>query len=203
MSTVRLHRGEAEGGKLPAVCMRCGEPAHAWKAKKFSWCPSWVIVLLFAGVPVYVIVALLLTKRMKVRVPLCEAHQGHWFKRDIFNLCYLVFIVGLVVGTIMIPSSLGVSKATQDTLFGWACLSTVLALVVWIVIYAVVDSQMIGPKEITDRGITLKGVAPAFVTALEGWRGQEYDEPIPSVLPADSPQQIYDPKGRPPGRPNG
>jgi hypothetical protein len=201
MATVRLTRREAEHGNLPAACMCCGEPTTLWKTKKFSWQPSWVIATVMAGLLPYVIVSLILTKRMTVRVPLCADHQNHWFKRVAFNLCYLIFIVGLLVGSFAIPELLDVSLQTRDAITGAICIGTVVTLLAWVVINIIVEARMVGVKEITDCGITLKNVHLRFFDAVQRWRDGEDEEDetprrLPSVLPADAPEQVYDPNRR-------
>jgi hypothetical protein len=74
MALVRIARYEVDQNLLPSLCIRCGRPAELWKSKKFAWYPPWVLALILIGwgIP-YIIVALVLTQRMTVRVPLCHA----------------------------------------------------------------------------------------------------------------------------------
>src|SRR5262249_28232384 len=81
MASVKLHDPDRMGYDLPDLCMKCGAPAMVYKAKTFSWHPGWVYILLFFGLLPFIIVALIMTRRMTVRVPLCEAHKNHWFGR--------------------------------------------------------------------------------------------------------------------------
>src|SRR5258708_14518335 len=62
MPQIRLDREDADG-RLPMVCMRCGEPATVTRTRNMSWCPPWVGVLFLAGLIPYVIVAIIMTKR--------------------------------------------------------------------------------------------------------------------------------------------
>ena len=80
MAHIRLHVQQADG-RLPMVCMRCGEPANVVKTKKLSYYPRWLILLVLGGVPgllLLVILALVLRKRATLQTPLCDRHQGHW-----------------------------------------------------------------------------------------------------------------------------
>ena len=75
MAQLKLKHYEAEGGRLPHLCMRCGEPATMVKTRKFSWYPSWVYLLILLHLLIFLIVALIMTKRMTVAVPIpisCE-----------------------------------------------------------------------------------------------------------------------------------
>jgi hypothetical protein len=75
MDTVELERREAEKGALPAVCMRCGQPATFRCGKLFK--------RVFGKEIEYRIIA-----------PLCNKHRNHWFWRD------LLIPIGLVVAVI-------------------------------------------------------------------------------------------------------
>jgi hypothetical protein len=56
MASVRIGRYEAVEGLLPPVCMKCGAEALLFKKKTFSWHPSWVLLLLIAGLLPFLIV---------------------------------------------------------------------------------------------------------------------------------------------------
>src|SRR4051794_7480568 len=63
---------------LPDVCMCCGTRADYFPRRTFRWCPRWVIVLLLISPLIYVIVAAILTKSMRVRTPMCDRHRNYW-----------------------------------------------------------------------------------------------------------------------------
>src|SRR5207247_1179889 len=95
MAEIRLDLGEADG-YLPDICMCCGGAATVTKTRKMSWCPPWVGVLILAGLIPYAIVAMILTKRATVQVPLCDQHKGHWFNRALlaFGSFFLFTAIG-------------------------------------------------------------------------------------------------------------
>src|SRR3954465_15769001 len=78
MAILRLWSGDREDAPLPGVCMRGGFPATIYKHKTFSWFPSWIYVLLLLGLLPFAVVALVLTRRKRLAVPLCDAHRHHW-----------------------------------------------------------------------------------------------------------------------------
>ena len=66
---------------------------------------------------------------------------------------------------------------------GFACLATVLAFIVWLIVAVVLQNRRIRPAEITDRHIELIKVSEAFADAVEeeeerdrGRFGREFDE---------------------------
>jgi hypothetical protein len=145
------------------VCMKCGAEATVHKAKTFSWHPAWVLLLLLAGLIPFVIVALVLSKRMRVRAPMCAAHAGHWFWRQFIVLGSLaaLVVVGIVAMVLVWDNRPG------NTLGGYVCMGSVVLLIGWLVLVLILQGTAIQPVEITDRSITLKRVSPHFLEALE------------------------------------
>ncbi len=164
MAQIRLHVREADG-RLPRVCMRCGEPATVVRTRRLSWNPPWVIVLLLVNVLVYIIVAMILTKRATLQAPLCDAHKGHWRNR-------LLLVLGsfLAMAALGIAGGIALSNAprhAQDALSGYACLGGALLFVAWVILFAIVHSTSIRPNEITDTQVSLVGVSEEFVAAVD------------------------------------
>ena len=80
MAQVRVSVDEADG-HLPAVCMLCAKPATTTVTKKMQWHPSWVYLtivpgILIGGIIPYIVVAMIMTKRITVQAPLCDEHKG-------------------------------------------------------------------------------------------------------------------------------
>jgi hypothetical protein len=193
MAVVRLGRHEAEKGGLPPVCLRCGAPATMTKAKQFRWYPSWVNILILVGLLPYIIVAAIMTKRMRIAVPLCAAHRSHWLWNDLLVPCGLAVVIFFpCAGGFFLDAVVGSRAGNSIGLF--VVFSFLLGLIAWIILAVVVGARTIKPQEITDRSITLTGVDEAFVTALH----RQHDlaaERHPS--PSPSSEQYYDPQRGP------
>jgi hypothetical protein len=161
MASVRLEGWRGVGDELPAVCATCGADATTHKTRAFAWFPPWVYVLLPAGLLPYAIVANVMTKRMNVDVPFCDAHAGHFWKRALLMLAgVLLFLAPLVAG-------IAVSGPGNDALFTALLLTALFGFLCWIALIVVLKLTEIRPTEITDDSITLTSVSPAFVEALE------------------------------------
>jgi hypothetical protein len=171
MARLRLSRSEVEDDLLPAVCMCCGAPAAVRKTKAFAWDqPGILSVLLLLGICIWplllvgLLIAVLNTRRMQVRVPLCEAHQHYWRLRTLFTFgglaAFLVLGVLLVLAWRSRPSVLA-------ELLPVLVLGTLLAGAIWLVTAAILQQHSIRPTEITPRGITLVNVSPRFIQALQ------------------------------------
>ena len=140
MAYVRVSLREADGG-LPDVCMRCGEPSSVVKTKNMSWCPPWTGILILAGLLPYLIVAMILTKRTTVQVPLCEKHKGHWFNRTMLTLgSFLFFAVicgGAIFLGILISEGGGGNRRQGEQVMGMACILSLVLGLTWLIIYVV------------------------------------------------------------------
>lgn len=61
---------------LPNCCVKCGNsPTEPWLLKTFSWHSPLLYFLIISPV-IYVIVALIVRKQIRLAVPLCKAHKS-------------------------------------------------------------------------------------------------------------------------------
>jgi hypothetical protein len=86
--SVSLGQYEIQEYDPPEVCMKCGARSSVIVNKTFSWTPQWVGALVVVGLLlflplalIFIIVSAVMTKRMAVKVPLCDKHKGHWTMR--------------------------------------------------------------------------------------------------------------------------
>jgi hypothetical protein len=213
MAQVRLDRYELEEGLLPAVCMRCGAPATLTKAKTFAWHPTWIDTLIILGLICFtplllvgIVVAISMTKRMRVPAPLCHAHQNHWSWRAAFIWGGLGVIAFLGIGTFVFLMNTGQEDESLQVLAGWMCGAAGLIGLIWLIAAAIVQAGAIRASEITDDRIALIGVSPAFVEAVKRER-DEAEEPFDDVRPRqrrprpEDAEGFYDPDVRRPGHP--
>jgi hypothetical protein len=211
MAQVRLGRFEAEEGDLPAVCLRCGAPSTLVKSRTFSWAPPWVIVLILAGLLPYILVSVILTKRMRVQAPLCEQHRNYWVWRAWFaygGLAAFAVAGGLwvfLIGALHQPNK---HDSSMNHLFALFSCFGMIVFAIWLVALVIVQNSAIRPSEITDRSITLMKVSDRFAQAVhEEYEPQDEDYPDEDLRRAPrrrraDPDRYYDPgRKRPPDRP--
>src|SRR5262245_22344492 len=165
MAEIKLYTYEVE--TLPRVCMRCGAPAEELVRKKFSWRPTWVIAFILCNLLVFLLVALITTKRLGVLVPLCGKHRNHWSLRGKIiggGFCAIVFagFAGLMLG-----------NAFDGQLGGMLCMGLVVILLLWVVVAIVSHETSIHATEITNDSITLARVAEEFVDAVDDQHDSE------------------------------
>lgn len=170
MAKIRLYDYEVADQLLPNVCMQCGADADLEKRKKFSWYPPWC---LFVG---GALMAMIMTKRMTVAVPLCREHKNHWLWRDLviwlgLALCVVLGVAAVIFLVNQRPHTLG------ETLAGIFCAAAGVIGVGWLVAVIILHHTSIRPVEITDRDITLTNVSSDFVAALRDERRRHpYEE---------------------------
>jgi hypothetical protein len=116
---------------------------------------------------------------MDVEAPLCAAHKNHWRARAWFT--GLGFIALVVLFFVVSGLRGGQEKQPPDILCGG---SAVLGLL-WLIIAAILQATSVQPTVITKKTIKLKGVAPAFVEALQRQRsvGLAARAPVEFVIP--------------------
>ena len=163
MATVRMESYDGSVRDLPDVCMKCGAPATVRKHKTFSWYPPWLAVLLLAGLLPYIIVVLILTKKSRVEVPLCDAHKHHWLMRQALVLVSLLGLLAVGFVAVLLTTD---GRADSGP-FGFVCMGWVLLMIAWIVMASIVQFTSIRPQEITDTSVTLMSVSPLFAEAYE------------------------------------
>jgi hypothetical protein len=158
MAVVELDRQDYKDG-LPDVCMRCGADAPARKWKTFSWHPGWVYLLILIHLLIFIIAALILTKRCKVAVPLCEQHRNHWFWRQLITLGGLFGLIGLIIVAAVNSDAFGQDAGLM------IFLGSVAGFVAWLIVAVVLQVGSIRVTTIRDRSLTLTNVSREFVRA--------------------------------------
>ncbi len=80
------------GEALPDRCVKCNAPAVKDKPRAFTWHhPGWYLLLLLYVIG-YVIVGLLVRKKVKIAIGICDAHRR---RRRILHYCGLgLFLFG-------------------------------------------------------------------------------------------------------------
>ena len=169
---VFLDRRDAAEGRLPPVCMRCGEPATVWVRRTFA-----------------VTRTLRATNRTETEFPVvrtmfCERHRHTWRRRRLLRL--LLFLTGVVATFGLCVAPLVIAELPGRGIFFWAWLG---AIVVLTNADRYVRTSGIVARKATDRGLVLEGISPRFVAAVARWTAFDDDsanrvEPR-SALPED------------------
>jgi hypothetical protein len=140
---------------LPHVCVRCGHPSDGYVEKKFAWWPTWAYFL-------SPIIAMFMTQRMSVKLPVCNRHRNPWLASQLFAGGMLVYlIVGPIVAILLSATAeqqLGRGNSVSiGLLTGWFA-----GLLVCLGLLILVRRRTILPRRITADEITLWGVCRNF-----------------------------------------
>ncbi len=167
MAQAWLDRYECDrDGKLPPVCMVCGAEAEQYVKRTFQWYPPWVIVTILVALLVYVILALVLTKKMTVYVPLCSEHRNYFGRRTLRG--GLVIVVGVLISVVCLGvwAYMADQPGAKEEPF-IPCCAGMFFFFVALIAGSIVMQMGIKPTEITDDEIKLKGVSEEFVDAMK------------------------------------
>jgi hypothetical protein len=171
VARVRLLRYEFEDYDLPRVCARCGARAVGCRNSGFHWTPPWVIAFILFGILPYFLLAAILTKRMRVRVPYCREHLERPWGPTLVAVGSLLGLIAAVVLAAVVCDALGVD--------GGVAVSVALGMlgfIAWMFVAVIITTPPVRPTEITDDSIPLKGVSEEFVAELSEVRRAEREE---------------------------
>lgn len=140
------------GASLPERCIKCNAPALMDKPRSFTWhSPGWYL-LLFVAIIVYVVVAMVVRRKVKLAVGLCDVHRKRRRNLTMSALGALLLGGGAFVGAIKLDNGL----------FGALAVAALLAAV----ILALLASGTLSPARIDDSEARFKGCGKAFLDSL-------------------------------------
>jgi len=146
------------GSVLPANCVKCGAPAERPWNKEFSWHTPWLFllfVLTLLGAVLYLVIAMIIRKKIKLAVPLCDLHHAERRR-------YMMIGVILLVGCIPFGwFSYGVLGLSDDAGFGIGFLAFFAGL-----IFCSIGANTIRPKSIDEQKAVFAGISPEFLMLL-------------------------------------
>jgi hypothetical protein len=119
---------------LPMNCVKCGRPTNEpLLRRKFSWHPEWYVVLIFAGVLPYIIMAMVASKRIVVQVPLCSKHREQY---KALKLAAIFLLLG------SIPAMVAAGKWLPEDFQGVGIFAGFLALLAGLICLSVYGSVL-------------------------------------------------------------
>lgn len=143
---------------LPDRCVKCNAPAHGRRlTRKLSWHTPWIYLIIFVGVLFYVIAAVILRKRARVEIGICEAHWAAR-RRDVL-IGWASFLVAILLG--WCGAHFG-----NGWLYGSA-----LTIFLGGLIYAAFRTPVVSAKKIDADFVWLKGASRAYTAELPEFRG--------------------------------
>ena len=148
---------------LPPICLKSGLPATKWLRRNLQWHEPWLAITILAGVLVYVIIALIMTKRATLMIGLTD----EWAAR---RRTRMMIALGIVLASFAIGAAGFVLGNRGWGNEGWFSL---IAMGVFTLlggaIYGQFACRLIWPQRITDQYVWLKGVHPSILDQLPVW----------------------------------
>jgi len=159
----------------PAMCIRCGAPADGKPlTKTYFWHHPALYLLLLGPILIYIIVAMIVRKSIRVTVPLCARHRQ---RRSVaVTLAWVLPLVG-IADAIILP------QFNVDA--GIVVLICVGLIVAGIVIWAVVATP-IRPKKIDQFYGEFSGFSETFLQQFPQFSAQQ-PMAVPGQLPPPPP----------------
>ena len=140
---------------LPDRCVKCGAPCDGYfMRRKLSWHSPLAYLGLLGGVLPYIIIALILTKRMDVRVGVCRSHVNK--RRIAMLLATLGFLAGIVV------VALGTDSKEFSGLWFLAGTATIIASL----ILGLLLSRIVWPKRIEYQTAWVSGACDEYLATF-------------------------------------
>lgn len=144
---------------LPDICMKSNLPANRRLRRDLRWHHPAVFVALLVNLIVYLIIAMIMTKKATIHMPLTDEWFGRRRTRMLIAWGVALLAVLMFFGGI----------AAIDTDYGIFITLAGLFVALGAGIGGLLGCQLVTPKRMTDQYIWLKGVHPDYLDRLPVW----------------------------------
>ena len=149
------------GVQLPDRCVKCNSPASGYgKRLRLAWHSPLAFLALLGGLLPYIIVALILTKRLTVYVGVCPRHRRRRWAGIVAG--WLGFILGFLLCV--------VGASARAPTGAWAFVMGMVMILLSLVA-GIVGSRIVWPKRIGDNLAWIKGVDPEYLAGFPDFPG--------------------------------
>lgn len=144
---------------LPDVCIKSNQPTDGYRLKrKLTWHHPAVIAAVLISPLVYIILAVILSKKATLQIGLSEV----WRKKRGTRIaiawgCFLLGVL-MIVAAVVVGNSRNGSGGIVA-----ACVISGLLLILGGAIYGLLAARMVYPQKIDDEYVYLKGAHPDFI----------------------------------------
>ena len=152
--------------QLPNLCVKSGAIAdEEGIRRRLQWHPPWIAFTILAGLLVYVILALVMTKRATITIPLCADEKQK--RRSWLAVNWIIGLGGLAITLGCIGGFAVINRPS-----GELSIALMIGIVVGIIgmLAALVIGQIVArilkPTKITDTHLWLKGVHESILSQL-------------------------------------
>ena len=146
----------AKQAPLPERCVKCNAPTQRTLKRNLRWHHPALYLSIFAGMLIYFILAMVLSKSATIHVGLCETHAAAR-RRDIL-ITWALVLLSFVCFYLA-------AAAEEITL-----LLVGVAVLLGAVIYGVVKARVVAPQKIDDHYVWLTGIDGDYLMQFPEWR---------------------------------
>lgn len=147
--------------RLPDICFKCGDPACTRIKRKLQWHHPAFYLFILLNLLIYAIVAMCVSKKAEVEVPLCAKHKAR--RKMVIGIGWAgvgVLVLSIVIGVAISPKGGGLIP------LGF------LVFVACLVCVGIINTAGRSAR-ISDKLVWLKGAGPTFLAALPVHSGQK------------------------------
>jgi hypothetical protein len=152
--------------ELPDVCVKSNQPANGGRLRRsLSWHHPAVYLAIFAGLLIYVILALVLRKTATIHIGLSD----EWFRRR-----RRAIAIGWITGLTGIGMMFGGIALLDRHDAAGLLVPAGLVVALFGAIFGLMQARMVAPIRITDEYVWLKGVHHDYLDALPQYTGPRF-----------------------------
>lgn len=140
---------------LPARCVKCNEAADAYPFRRtLVWYPRWTYLGLLGGLIPFVVIAIVMQKKLTGVFALCELHRRH--RRRAILIGWLGSLAGMAII---------IGGASSRDLAALGVMSGIVTILIS-VFYGLFASRIVWPQRIRDQRAWVNGVCPQYLEGL-------------------------------------
>ena len=147
--------------ELPDRCVKCNGPADGYRLRKtYYWHPSaWYLMIIFPGILIYAIVAMIIRKKITIGIGLCPMHRSK--RKNSLLIGWLLFsfgVLGLIAGIAVSANSRG-DDGVIVVLAG-------VALLFFSALWAIFGVRLLTPRKADKQFAWFSGASPEFMREI-------------------------------------
>ncbi len=147
---------------LPDDCIKCGQPSVVRITRTLSWHTPALYLLIFVGILIYALVALIVRNTAKVALPLCATCEATRKKHNL--IAWGLFALGAA----LIGCGTAFVDAKVDTAVGFFITG---GLIIFGDLFFIALTPLVSPKHVSKTHAWIKKVKEPFLAKLPPWPG--------------------------------
>ena len=164
---------------LPDRCVKCNAVGTKRMKKQYSWHnPLLFLMIIFPGLLIYAIVALIVQKKGTAHFSLCEVHAKRRSRMILFAWLMALLMIAIAVGGCVMVANRQVDEDFVPLFIMVGIFGSLVSAVV-----GVIGSRVFSPKFIDVSTMRLRGAGSEFLSALRDDPGHAVPVAMPVQMP--------------------